>query len=297
VWEHNHKEDTLDIISHWVSADAPQRDVVSKTSPAGNLQDCLAQLKRNRVVHLPQDADLLSRQAKKIFRKENVKSSLMLPLFVKDDFYGILALEEYETLRNWSDHEVEMLMSAARIVTHAIEGCQEKDELISQLNHLVELVNKKNDEIDELRTTLSVLDDKREKDRVKLEEKVMRNLTELIKPAIDQLKNCGLSNRQKELIAVVEQNIEKITSPLANRLSSSKYGLTPAEIRVADFIKHGRRTKEIAELVGTSPRTVEVHRNRIREKIGLKNKKVNLRAFINSMESANGENNVEQLIS
>jgi DNA-binding CsgD family transcriptional regulator len=178
----------------------------------------------------------------------------------------------------------------ARMLVELSSRAMEKDELINRLNHLVELVNKKSDEIDELKTTLSVLDDKREKDRVKLEEKIMRNLTELIKPAIDQLKNCGLSKRQKIFMNVVEQNIEKITSPLANRLSSPKYGLTPTEIRVADFIKHGRRTKEIAELFGTSARTVEVHRTHIREKIGLKNRKVNLRTFINSMESDDGKN-------
>jgi DNA-binding CsgD family transcriptional regulator len=178
----------------------------------------------------------------------------------------------------------------ARMLVELSSRAMEKDELINRLNHLVELVNKKSDEIDELKTTLSVLDDKREKDRVELEEKIMRNLTELIKPAIDQLKNCGLSKRQKIFMNVVEQNIEKITSPLANRLSSPKYGLTPTEIRVADFIKHGRRTKEIAELFGTSARTVEVHRTHIREKIGLKNRKVNLRTFINSMESDDGKN-------
>ncbi len=60
--------------------------------------------------------------------------------------------------------------------------------------------------------------------------------------------------------------------------------LTPAEIQIANLIKLGKVNKEIAEIKNLSSRTIEFHRNNIRKKIGIKNKKVNLRTYLNSFE-------------
>jgi DNA-binding CsgD family transcriptional regulator len=55
------------------------------------------------------------------------------------------------------------------------------------------------------------------------------------------------------------------------------------EIKIVNFIKEGRTTKEIAELFHISARTIEVHRDNIRGKIGLKSRKVNLRSYLLSV--------------
>jgi DNA-binding CsgD family transcriptional regulator len=82
---------------------------------------------------------------------------------------------------------------------------------------------------------------------------------------------------------VLESKLNETLSPLIRRLSSKYLGLSPAEIRVADLIRQGRSSKEIAELLGLSSRTIEAHREKIREKIGIKNKKINLRSRLMSM--------------
>src|SRR5690606_19857795 len=47
--------------------------------------------------------------------------------------------------------------------------------------------------------------------------------------------------------------------------------LTPREREVLDLITSGRSNKEAGKLLGISPRTVEVHRARVMEKIGARN--------------------------
>ena len=56
--------------------------------------------------------------------------------------------------------------------------------------------------------------------------------------------------------------------------------LTPREIQVAELIKEGKTTKEIAAMFNLSNSTVECFRDNIREKLDIKNKKVNLRSFL-----------------
>jgi DNA-binding CsgD family transcriptional regulator len=61
------------------------------------------------------------------------------------------------------------------------------------------------------------------------------------------------------------------------------YALTSSELKVANFIRQGKRTREIAALLGISPRTVEAYRLGIRRKMRIQGRKVNLRTFLMSI--------------
>lgn len=47
--------------------------------------------------------------------------------------------------------------------------------------------------------------------------------------------------------------------------------LTPREYQVLELIAHGSSNKEVGRRLGISPRTVEVHRAHIMDKIGAEN--------------------------
>jgi DNA-binding CsgD family transcriptional regulator len=59
--------------------------------------------------------------------------------------------------------------------------------------------------------------------------------------------------------------------------------LTPAEIEVANLVKHGKTTNEIAELLNLSGRTIENHRVSIRRRLGVQNKKADLKGHLLSL--------------
>jgi DNA-binding CsgD family transcriptional regulator len=56
--------------------------------------------------------------------------------------------------------------------------------------------------------------------------------------------------------------------------------LTITENQVADLIKHGKTSKEIATMLNVSTAAVSFHRNNIRKKLGLSNKKIRLAAHL-----------------
>jgi DNA-binding CsgD family transcriptional regulator len=138
----------------------------------------------------------------------------------------------------------------------------------------------KTQSLEELNTALKVLLEKRQEDKSQAEEKIMINIRELVKPYLEKLKNEGLNKSQKTYMDIIESNLEEIVSSFTVRLSSSHLNLTPTEIQVANLIKQGKRSKEIAELIYISPKSVAFHRGNIRKKLGLQNKKTNLRSYL-----------------
>jgi PAS domain S-box-containing protein len=141
----------------------------------------------------------------------------------------------------------------------------------------------KTHELEEANSALRILLKRMAADREELEEKVLVNVKELTLPYLKKLKNTPLSVHQKTCINILESNLTDIVSPFAHRLSSRYLNLTPAEIHVANLVKEGNRTKEIAQVLGLSVRTIEVHRQSIRNKLGLKDRKANLRSHLLSL--------------
>lgn len=138
--------------------------------------------------------------------------------------------------------------------------------------------------LEEVNTALRVLLKRREDDKAELEEKVLFNVRELVVPYLERLKKSGLDDKQKGYTNILESNLNELTSSFSQRLSSRYLRLTPTEMQVANLIKYGNTTKEIAEFLNLSSQTIEFHRKNIREKIGIKNRRANLRTHLLSME-------------
>lgn len=137
--------------------------------------------------------------------------------------------------------------------------------------------------LEEYNTALRLMLRKEEEVKVELEDKILFNVKELILPYVEKLRMSPLAVRQRKCIDILESNINEIVSPFLHSLSSRFLNLSPGEIQVANFIKHGKSTKEIAELLNLSIRTIEFHRANIRKKVGIKNKKANLRSYLLSI--------------
>ncbi len=137
--------------------------------------------------------------------------------------------------------------------------------------------------LEELNSALRVLLKKGEEDKKELEEKMLFNVKELVMPYTDNLINSRLDPHQRECLKVIKSNLNDIVSPFGRALSLSILKLTPREIQIANLIKEGRTTKEIADLLHLSGRTITTHRDNIRKKLGLKAKKANLRTHLSSI--------------
>ncbi len=136
--------------------------------------------------------------------------------------------------------------------------------------------------LEEANTALKVLLKQREEDKIELEEKVLLNVRELVFPYLDKLKMKKLGEKQRAYIGIIESNLNDIVSPFVHGLSSKLIKLSPTELQVTNLIKQGNTTKEIAEIMNLATSTIDFHRNNIRKKIGIHNKKINLKTYLSS---------------
>jgi len=136
--------------------------------------------------------------------------------------------------------------------------------------------------LEEVNTALKVLLEHREQEKQELEQNLLANIKKLVFPYLEKLNNRRLDAESHTYLDIIKSNLKDVISPMANRLSSSYLGLTPAEIQIADMIKHGKTSKEIATMLNVSAKAVAFHRGNIRKKLGLRNKKRNLRTYLQS---------------
>ncbi|OGP49528.1 MAG: hypothetical protein A2Y79_11435 [Deltaproteobacteria bacterium RBG_13_43_22] len=134
--------------------------------------------------------------------------------------------------------------------------------------------------LEELNTALRVLLKQREDDRRELEEKVLANIKEFVLPYVEKIKSSKIAARDKAFVGILESNLKEILSPFSQKLSSRYLHLTPKEIQIANFIKEDRTSKEIADILNVSKSAVDIHRYRLRNKLGLNRQKVNLRSHL-----------------
>lgn len=185
----------------------------------------------------------------------------------------------------WVEVNARIMKENGRPVSvHGIaRNITERKKMEESLKKREQELEEKSRNLEDANTALKVLLKRREEDKAELEEKVTCNVRELILPYIENLKITHIDSHQLNQLKILERNVDEIISPFLRTLSSKYPNLTPMEIKIITFIKEGRTTKEMAELLHASARTVEVHRDNIRKKLNLKNRKANLRSHLLSL--------------
>jgi len=170
------------------------------------------------------------------------------------------------------------------VVRDVTERKRTEEALEKYREQLEELVNERTKNLEEANIALKILLKRREKDKDELEEKILANVKELVLPFLEKLKNENLNEMQNSFVEIIEYNLNNIISPFVKELSSRYLNLTATEIQIADIIKQGKTSKEIAEILKMSPRTVDIHRYNIRKKLGINNKKADLTTYLLSLK-------------
>jgi DNA-binding CsgD family transcriptional regulator/PAS domain-containing protein len=109
----------------------------------------------------------------------------------------------------------------------------------------------------------------------KIKTQVVDNVDKQIVPLLEKLKRVS-DPRSVLVVQQLETELREITSPFTQNLLNQAGNLTRRELQIAKMILSGLHSKEIADLLDISPRTVEKTRQNVRRKLGITNSEVNL---------------------
>ena len=181
--------------------------------------------------------------------------------------------ELLKELQFWNDNLERLVEARTETIRQSQAVLKEKEKKLKQQAKHLEEVN----------TALKVLLEHREHERKELEKNILTNVRELIFPYMEKLERGRLDEAHKMHLGIIRANLEDLISPFVNTLSSKYVDLTPTEIQIADLVKLGKTSKEIAGVLNISANAVSFHRNNIRKKLGLSNKRVNLISYLQSL--------------
>ncbi|MBI9086510.1 MAG: PAS domain S-box protein [Desulfobacterales bacterium] len=139
-------------------------------------------------------------------------------------------------------------------------------------------------ELSEANIALKILLQKSSETATQIEANISQNIDDLIMPYIDALALKLDGRAEKPYLNIISDSLRQITSTFAQTLSAAFRDLTPREVQVAELIRQGHTTKEIARLLNVSPHTVDTYRAHLREKFNLKNQKANLKVYLHSFQ-------------
>lgn len=139
-------------------------------------------------------------------------------------------------------------------------------------------------DLEDANTALRVLLENVETSKNEVEAQILRKIKGLVLPHISKLRHLDAEHDlQSSYLELIEANLKNITSSLSSKMAETLELLTPTEVEIAQMILLGRSTKEIANTLSRGTSTVDFHRNNIRQKLGLRDRRKNLRQHLTSL--------------
>jgi PAS domain S-box-containing protein len=151
---------------------------------------------------------------------------------------------------------------------------------ITEQRKAVLALEQKKKEAEDANIALQVMLDQHTRAKEGIEEQISIRLQELVNPYLDLLRQSINSEKQIETLRIIGAHIDSITRQFSPQARKIMLKLSPRETMIADLVRQGKTSKDIASLLHISLRTVETYRNNLRKKLGINKKKISLRTCL-----------------
>ena len=200
----------------------------------------------------------------------------ILKPFNKNEIISTVKIALYKSVKEKNEKYI-----CKKLEDHVKESeCKLNNEKIIRKNIEKEL-QMKSCFLQEANKALKVLLETRDAENRACQENIFLNIRNSVFPYLDILKKQNVNENILELIDILENSLKNTLCTKTNALFAKYADLTPQEVKIADLVRQGKTTKEIAKILNIASCSVSTHRYNIRKKIGILNSNTNLERYLN----------------
>lgn len=118
-------------------------------------------------------------------------------------------------------------------------------------------------------------------DKEQIKVQIQANIDKVILPTLRSMRESAPMEMTK-YIDLIHSGLTDITNPYISKLQTDFATLSPREMEICNMIKEGFSSKDIASAGHVSVQTVNKQRKRIRHKLGICSKEINLASYLRS---------------
>jgi hypothetical protein len=183
----------------------------------------------------------------------------------REDGSYVLVSDRGVTLQDGSGHPTHMI--------GVIRDITRQREAERALQESEESLRRQATALEESNIALRVILEQRARDRDELARAITANVEQMILPMLARLERPLADTPELVYLQAAAQTLRDIAQPIATSFAGSDtfcpVPLTPREREIANLIRVGKTSDEIAAALYISPATVAFHRKNLRRKLGL----------------------------
>jgi DNA-binding response OmpR family regulator/DNA-binding CsgD family transcriptional regulator len=226
----------------------------------------------------PCDIDDLLIKARRGFERQDLVAKLQEQnMQLSQEMLARRAVE-----RQLQEHQVNL---EQQVKDRTIELTRTVEELKYAITTLVakeKELQEKNRELQNINTTLSTLLKRRAQEHNEIRREMATETTTMVLPLLKKAETQG-TGATKEYLKTARANLLDVLSKQPQDIVLTNARLAPRELQIVHYLRQNKTSKEMADLLGISVRTVESYRENIRKKLRITNQKKNLKKFLTSL--------------
>lgn len=211
------------------------------------------------------------------------------PLFLDGKFAGSLAVSRDITEQKNNQEELKKYREQLEdLVIQRTAGLEKSHEqLVIEINKRKEAEKALKESESKLRKQKAALEQKNvalgeiiaqsEIEKRKIKEDILANAHLVLSPILEKLK---AGESIQEDFRLVQHHIQELASSYGTKITDKNLLLSPKEVEVCNLVKAGFTSKDISRFLNISRQTVECHRKKIRQKLEIANKNINLTTYL-----------------
>ncbi|MEJ2745498.1 MAG: LuxR C-terminal-related transcriptional regulator [bacterium] len=184
-----------------------------------------------------------------------------------------------EELQKYRDHLERMVQKRTAELIRAnqdlLTEIAKREKIQAELGEKKADLEKKNVALKEVLSQI-------EQDKEQIKSDVIANVEHLMMPILRKVKTKA-TRIEAKYIDMLRRGLEEMVSSFGRKISDKAVKLSPREIEICNMIRNGSSSKEIADILNLTLKTVETHRVNIRRKLKLAGKDINLTTYLQSI--------------